>query len=200
MYVYVYSFPGLSQDIGYSSLYYMVGPYCLSIQYLIVFCTLVFYLIWLHCAVCRVSVPWPEIDPGLWQWKARILITRPLGSSLYTFILSKLCILEVLDLQRNCHCVCSAIITCQGINNSSQPMSQWGCPLVGSGAFPLLVKNSPTSAGDMRVEGLIPGLRRSPGGGHSIPRQYSCLENPMDRGARRTTVHGVTKSQTRLSC
>ena len=48
---------GLSQDIGYSSLYYMVGPYYLSIQYLIVFCTLVFYFSWLHCAVYRISVP-----------------------------------------------------------------------------------------------------------------------------------------------
>ena len=41
---------GLSQDIGYSSLYYMVGPYYLSIQYLIVFCTLVFYVILFYLA------------------------------------------------------------------------------------------------------------------------------------------------------
>ena len=45
--------------------------------------------------------------------------------------------------------------------------------------------------------GLIPGLGRSPGEGN--PLQYSCLENPMDRGAWWATVHGVTKSQTRLS-
>ena len=50
-----------------------------------------------------------------------------------------------------------------------------------------------------RVLGLTPGLGRSPGGGHGNPLQYSCLENPMDRGAWQTTVHGVTKSQTRLS-
>jgi len=52
-------------------------------------------------------------------------------------------------------------------------------------------KESAYSAGD---EGLIPGSKRS-GGGHSNPLQYSCLENLMDRGAWRATVHGVTKSQ-----
>ena len=44
----------------------------------------------------------------------------------------------------------------------------------------------------------IPGSGRSPGGGHGNPLQYSCLENPMDRGAWQAAVHGVTKSQTRL--
>ena len=42
----------------------------------------------------------------------------------------------------------------------------------------------------------IPGLERSPGGGHDYPLQYSCLENPMDRGAWWVTVHGVTESRT----
>ena len=45
----------------------------------------------------------------------------------------------------------------------------------------------------------IPGLRRSLGGGHGKPLQYSCLENPMDRGTWWFTVHGVAKSQTQLS-
>ena len=58
-------------------------------------------------------------------------------------------------------------------------------------------KNLPASAGERDV-GLIPGSRRSPGGGHGNPLQYSCLENPMNRGAWQTTVHRVTKSQTRL--
>ena len=62
----------------------------------------------------------------------------------------------------------------------------------------LVVKNPPANAGDIRDAGLIPGSGRSPGGGHGSPLQYSCLENPMDRGAWRATVHGVTKSQTRL--
>ena len=47
--------------------------------------------------------------------------------------------------------------------------------------------------------GSIPGLGRSPGGGNGYPLQYSCLENPMDRGAWQATVHGVTKNQTGLS-
>ena len=48
-------------------------------------------------------------------------------------------------------------------------------------------------------EGLILGWGRSPGGGHGNPFQYYCLENSMDRGAWRATVHGVTKSQIKLS-
>ena len=47
----------------------------------------------------------------------------------------------------------------------------------------LVVKNPPVDAGDIRDEGLIPGSGRSPAGGHGNPLQYSCLENPMDRGA-----------------
>ena len=62
----------------------------------------------------------------------------------------------------------------------------------------LVVKNLPVNAGDIRDVGSIPGLGRSPGEGHSNPLQYSCLENPMDRGAWRATVHRVAKSQTQL--
>ena len=47
--------------------------------------------------------------------------------------------------------------------------------------------------------GLIPGSERSPGGGHGNPLQYSCLENPMDRGTWWATVHGVAKSRTQLN-
>ena len=60
----------------------------------------------------------------------------------------------------------------------------------------LVVKNLPANAGDIRDAGLIPGLERSPGGGHGNPLQYSCLENPTDRGTWWATVHGVIKSQT----
>ena len=49
------------------------------------------------------------------------------------------------------------------------------------------------------VLGLIPGLGRSPGGGHGNPLQYPCLENPMDRGAWRATVHGVSQTGTWLT-
>ena len=61
------------------------------------------------------------------------------------------------------------------------------------------VKNPPANAGDISDAGLIPGLGRSPGGGKGNPLQYSCLQNPTDRGAWQATVHRVTKSQTRLS-
>ena len=56
-----------------------------------------------------------------------------------------------------------------------------------------MVKNLPANAGDIRNAGLIPGLGRSPGGGHGNILQYSCLENPMDREAWRATVHGAAK-------
>ena len=56
-----------------------------------------------------------------------------------------------------------------------------------------MVKNLPANAGD---EGLIPGSGRAPGKGNGNPLQYSFLENPMDRGARWATVHGITKIRT----
>ena len=59
-----------------------------------------------------------------------------------------------------------------------------------------MVKKSPVIAGD---RGSIPWSGRSPGEGNGNPLQHSCLENPMDGGAWQATVHGVTKSQTRLS-
>ena len=61
-----------------------------------------------------------------------------------------------------------------------------------------MLENPPVNSGDIRGLGLIPVSGRSAGGGHSIPIQYSCLGNPMDRGAWRATVHGVTKSWTWL--
>ena len=57
-------------------------------------------------------------------------------------------------------------------------------------------KMSAYNAGDL---GSIPGSGRSPGEGNGNPLQYSCLENPMDGGAWRATVHGVAKSRTQLS-
>ena len=57
-------------------------------------------------------------------------------------------------------------------------------------------KNPPANAGDTGDLGSIPGLGRSPGEGNGNPLYIPCLENPMNRGAWRTTVHRVTKSQT----
>ena len=62
----------------------------------------------------------------------------------------------------------------------------------------LVVKNLPASAGDISNLGSIPGSGRSPGGGHGNPLQYSCLENPMDKGAWWATAHRVTQSQIQL--
>ena len=57
-----------------------------------------------------------------------------------------------------------------------------------------MVKNLPANAGATGDVGSIAGSGRSPGGGNGNPLQYSCLENPVDRGAQRITVHSVTKS------
>ena len=62
----------------------------------------------------------------------------------------------------------------------------------------LVVKDPPANAGDAREKGSIPGLGRTPGEGNDNPLQYSCLDNPMDRGAWWATVHSVAKSQTPL--
>ena len=62
----------------------------------------------------------------------------------------------------------------------------------------LVVKNPPANAGDASEAGSIPESGRSPGGENGNPFQYSCLENPMDRGAWQAIVHGVAKNGTQL--
>ena len=62
-----------------------------------------------------------------------------------------------------------------------------------------VIKNPPINAGDAGVVGSIPGWGRSPERGNGNPLQYSCWENPTDRGAWWATVCGATKSQTQLS-
>ena len=59
----------------------------------------------------------------------------------------------------------------------------------------LVVKNPPANGGDVRGASSIPGLGRSPEGGHGHPSQYSCLGNPMDKGAEQAMVHGATESE-----
>ena len=59
-----------------------------------------------------------------------------------------------------------------------------------------MVKNPPANSGDVRDTGLIPGSGRCPGEENGNPLQYSCLDNPMDRGPWWAIVHGVKKSQT----
>ena len=62
-----------------------------------------------------------------------------------------------------------------------------------------LLMNLPAHTGDKRDTGLIPGSGRSPGGGSGDPLNYSCLKNPMDKGAWRATIHEVTESRKGLS-
>ena len=62
-----------------------------------------------------------------------------------------------------------------------------------------MVKNLPANAGEIGEAGSVPGSGRSPGGGNGNPLQYSCLENPADRGAWRAAVPGITESRTQLT-
>ena len=62
----------------------------------------------------------------------------------------------------------------------------------------LVVKNPPAKTGDIRYLHSIPGSGQSSGGGHGNPPQYSCLKNPMDKGAWQPTVHKVAQSWTQL--
>ena len=75
---------------------------------------------------------------------------------------------------------------------SIEPLQLWASQVV------LVVKKPPADAGDLRDVGLVPGSGRFPRGGHGNPLQYSCLENPMDRGAWWAIVHRVTKIRTQL--
>ena len=67
------------------------------------------------------------------------------------------------------------------------------CIQRGASQVALVVKNLPANDGNKRDAVLIPGWGRSPGAGHGYPRQYSCLENPVDRGAWQATVHKVER-------
>ena len=95
----------------------------------------------------------------------------------------------------------SAVI--HGVAKSQTRLSDWTewTELPFYWGFPgdTVVKNIPANAGDIRDAGSIPGSGIYPGGGNGNPLQYSCLENPMYRGAWWPTVHGVTNSWTRLS-
>ena len=68
-------------------------------------------------------------------------------------------------------------------------------PIYWASQVAVVVKNPPPKAGDVRDMGLIPGSGRSPGGRHGNPLQYSCLENPRDRGAWQATFHRIATSQ-----
>ena len=85
--------------------------------------------------------------------------------------------------------------------DQEDPLENDGLPTPVFWGFPgdAMVKNLSAKSGDTGDVGLTPVLGKSPGEGNGNPLQYSCLENPMDRGAWRATVCGVAESQTRLS-
>ena len=94
--------------------------------------------------------------------------------------------------------------TLLGFSLSTTPSSYYAVVIYRDISLPrtshvgLVVKNLPANAGDIRDEGSIPRAGRPPGRGHGTPLQYSCLENPMDRGAWQATSHRVSMNRKRL--
>ena len=84
----------------------------------------------------------------------------------------------------------SHLLHWQADSSSSQPQGKLYTKLYTTSLVPLMVKNLPANARDTRDADSIPGSGRSPQGGHGNPLQYSCLGNPMERGAWQPTVHG----------
>ena len=82
------------------------------------------------------------------------------------------------------------------VRNPSLPDGMCSLSSVGTGGASQVAY---ANAGDTRDVGLTPGWGRAPGEGNGNPFQYSCMENSLDRGAWWATVHGVKKSQTRVS-
>ena len=90
-------------------------------------------------------------------------------------------------------CVSSPLTACAGSWELGGVENKQTCDSLCGFLVALVVKNLPASAGDIRNMGSIPGLGRSPGGGHVNPLQYSCLKHPMDKGAWWAVVHRVTR-------
>ena len=93
----------------------------------------------------------------------------------------------------------SAANVATGINSVEQTVFVYMHVCMGGVPGGSVVEKSPANAGDTGDTGSIPGLGRSPGEGNGNPLRYSCLENPVDRGAWWATVHEGPKSQTQLS-
>ena len=134
------------------------------------------FFFWPHSITCRVLISQPETEPFPCQWKPRVLTTGPPGKSPIVLITYMLV-----------------------FSNFKIPWTKYSLS-VGQ-LFPngSVGKKSTCNAGDTGDGSLIPGSGRSPGGGNGNPLQYSCLKHPMERGAWRTSVHGIAKSQTRPS-
>ena len=135
----------------------------------------IYYYLYLYIK-CPGDLPNPGIEPGSPTLQADTLPSEPPGKSMYYYLYLYIeCIYM--------HVYVNVLYT------------TYVCTYVWASQVVLVVKNLLANARDIRDMGLIPGLGRSPGGEQGHPLQYSCLENPMDRGAWRATVHGVTKGQ-----
>ena len=118
-----------------------------------------------------------------------IIQTRVMWGGCYWVTILHLLAIPLLSKYDNC------IIRFPPRQESAQTkQSSWQSTLCFSGDW-----DGQESARNARDTGSVSGLERSPGGGHDNPLQYSCLEKPMHRGAWWATVHGISKSQTRLS-
>ena len=157
---------------------------------------------WLQHEEHGILVPWPGLNLGLLYCEHRVFITGPPGKSYQLMTFSMNCLFHSFD-----YWVYHVLLIDQ---KKCFYMLRWlAClPVFSAGAFfslhfhtwraylvALMAKNLPA----MQETRFDPGLGRSPGEGHGNPLQCSCLENPMDRGAWRATVHGVAKTRTQLS-
>ena len=158
---------------------------------------------------CPVRGNQGKVSPCCWSSKPVSWIQNP--NPHFSFFLS-VCVLDPMDFSPpgySIHGISQARIlewvAISFSSESSQPRDQTQVPHSVCGFFTaelpgkpnlvmLVVKNSPINAGDSRDTGSVPGWERSPGGGHDNPLQYSCLKNPMDRGAWRAMVYRAAES------
>jgi len=128
--------------------------------------------LWLYRVAHGILIPDQGLNPQSLRWKCGVLTPRLLGKSLSFIFFLSLPFSFLLPFL------------------PSFPELLKGFP---DGS---VVKNLPASAGHTRDKDSVPGSGRPPGEGNGNPLQYSCLGNPMDRGAWWATVHGVTEIQT----
>ena len=158
---------------------------------------------------CPVRGNQGKVSPCCWSSKPVSWIQNP--NPHFSFFLS-VCVLDPMDFRPpgySIHGISQARIlewvAISFSSESSQPRDQTQVPHIVCGFFTaelpgkpnlvmLVVKNLPINAGDSRDTGSVPGWERSPGGGHDNPLQYSCLKNPMDRGAWRAMVYRAAES------
>ena len=149
---------------------------------------------------CRILVPWPGIQSGPWQWMCWVLTTGPLENSLklslFIYFFETITLsLSTLSLHPHSFPYNFAVPCPPTCGHHLLPT--WSDFYVDRASLVTqTVKKLPTMAGDL---GSILGSGRSPGEVNDNLLQYSCLKNLMDRGAWWATVHGFTKSRTRLS-